>query len=223
MPFSRLRSIMADLSADNPALSPDAAIGPEGGNFLQSLKQSLFSLPEADRAEILKSLHGPDGENRADRGRLAPDASEAPKAKGNWFTRNKDPLLVALIGVVLTAMLFSLPIALLVFIFNGLKTDISNLSSRVDNQISNLSTRVDNQFNAVNADIRSINTDIRSLSDKIADMRVDIAKQFSANSGTPSADATRELPQPPDVLADARPHGQQSAPPTAGPPEPVIQ
>lgn len=203
---------MADLSADNPALSPDAAIGPEGGNFLQSLKQSLFSLPEADRAEILKSLHGPDGENRADRGRLAPDASEAPKAKGNWFTRNKDPLLVALIGVVLTAMLFSLPIALLVFIFNGLKTDISNLSSRVDNQ-----------FNAVNADIRSINTDIRSLSDKIADMRVDIAKQFSANSGTPSADATRELPQPPDVLADARPHGQQSAPPTAGPPEPVIQ
>jgi hypothetical protein len=90
--------------------------------------------------------------------------------------------------------------------------------ARVDAQFA----RVDAQFTTVNADIRTSNADIRSMSKDIANMRVDIGRLLLVTGTPASADATREQPQPPDVLADAGPHGQ-SAPPPSGPAESVTQ
>ncbi|MDR1036350.1 MAG: hypothetical protein LBT40_07205 [Deltaproteobacteria bacterium] len=186
---------MADLSADNTA-APDVTARTEGGNTVQSVRQFLLSLPEAERAEILESLHGPVRKSKAAGSRRAPNASGKSKSRGSWYSRNKDPItLIAL---------FTVPIALLVFIFTGLKTDISSLSSRVDNQFA------------------IVNSDIRSMSDKIADMRVDIGRLLTIANLPRSADTTRERLQPPDVPADDGPPGH-IATPNPGPAEPVAR
>jgi hypothetical protein len=192
MPSRRLRSTMADLSGDNTA-APDVTARTEGGNTVQSVRQILLSLPEAERAEILESLHGPVRKSKAAGSRRAPNASGKSKSRGSWYWRNMDPIsLIAL---------FTVPIALLVFIFTGLKTDISSLSSRVDNQFA----RVDNQF-------ANVNSDIRSMSEKIADMQVGIGRLLTVANRPRSADATRERHQPPDVPADAGPPGHIATP-----------
>ncbi|MDR1036349.1 MAG: hypothetical protein LBT40_07200 [Deltaproteobacteria bacterium] len=193
---------MADLSADNTA-APDVTASTEGGNTVQSVRQILLSLPEAERADILESLHGPVRKSKAAGSRRAPNASGKSKSRGSRYSRNQDPItLIAL---------FSVTVALLVLIFTGLKTDISSLSSRVDNQFA----RVDSQFAIVNSDIRS-------MSDKIADMRVDIGRLLTVANLPRSADATRERLQPPDVPPDAGPPGH-IATPNPGPAEPVAR
>jgi flagellar capping protein FliD len=210
---------------------------------VQSFKQSFFSFSAAEKADIVRSFRELDLETSADRSWGAPVASEAPKSKGNWFWRNRDPLLVAalvgfaalFVGYILTSQANNLTSSI-----SDLSSRVDGLSSRMDNQITRLDNRIGdldkrmesrlgaveanigNQFNTVNARFGKIDDDIRSMSEIISNMRVDIGRLLYATHLAPSADAAREQPQPPDVFADSRPPGQ-SAPPTAGPPEPVIQ
>jgi hypothetical protein len=166
---------------------------------LQSLKQSFLSVPESERANAIEYLQELGHNGTAERGRLTPDASPEPKSKETWFSKHQS-------GLAISAFI-SFPVMLM-----------GSIIAMMNAQFA----RVDTQFATVNADIRSINADIRSMSKDIANMRVDIGRLLLITGTPPSADATREQAQPPDVLADAGPPGQ-SAPPASGPAEPVTQ
>ncbi|MDR1035501.1 MAG: hypothetical protein LBT40_02670 [Deltaproteobacteria bacterium] len=165
----------------------------------------------------MKYLQEIDHSGKVERGRLAPDASAEAKSKETWFSKHQRELAIA--------SFISVPVVFLGCIFAMIHTQFTIVNTQfaaVKSDIRSGNADIRSINADIRADIRSINADIRSLSKDIADMRVDVGRLILVTCTPASANAAREQPQPPDVLADAS-HPGQSAPLASGPAEPVTQ